>query len=83
VGWDAKSSRSDLGGVKTKIFLQKGLDTPFNKPPDGQITTRQRDQIPSCSGRGAAFFTLLRRAGTHSSGTMEPASAAHHAAIAR
>jgi hypothetical protein len=38
VGRDAKSSRGDLGGVKTKIFLQKGLDTPVNKPPDGQIT---------------------------------------------
>src|SRR6267378_5687621 len=24
VGWDAKSSRSDLGSVKTEIFLQRG-----------------------------------------------------------
>jgi hypothetical protein len=24
--------------MKTEIFLQKGLDTPVNKPPDGQIT---------------------------------------------
>jgi hypothetical protein len=38
VGRDAKSSRGDLGCVKTKIFLQMGLDTPVNKPPDGQIT---------------------------------------------
>jgi hypothetical protein len=38
VGWDTKSSRCDLGGVKTKIFFRIGLDTPFNKPPDGQIT---------------------------------------------
>jgi hypothetical protein len=49
VGRDAKSSRSDLGGVKTKIFLQKGLDTPVNKPPDGQITKRPREQIPLAS----------------------------------
>jgi hypothetical protein len=38
VGWDGQSSRSDLGCVKTEIFLQRGLDTPVNKPPDGQIT---------------------------------------------
>src|SRR5216684_3305221 len=38
VGWDAKSSRCDLGGVKTEIFLQRGLDTRVNKPPDGQIS---------------------------------------------
>ena len=49
VGWDAKSSRGDLGCVKTEIFLQRGLDTPVNKPPDGQITTRQREQIPLVS----------------------------------
>jgi hypothetical protein len=35
--------------VKTKIFLQKGLDTPFNKTPDGQITTQLREQIPLVS----------------------------------
>jgi len=45
VGWDAKSSRCDLGGVKTEIFLQRGLDTRVNKPPDGQITTRRREEI--------------------------------------
>src|SRR5712664_2627981 len=38
VGWDAKSSRSDLGGTKTEIFLQRGLDTPVNKLPVGQIS---------------------------------------------
>ena len=27
VGWDAKSSRCDLGGAKTEIFLQMGLDS--------------------------------------------------------
>jgi hypothetical protein len=49
VGWDAWSSRSDLGGVKTEIFFGKAeirLDSPVKKPPDGQITTRQRVQIP-------------------------------------
>jgi hypothetical protein len=38
VGWDTKSSRGDLGGTKTEIFLQRGLDSPVDKPPDGQIT---------------------------------------------
>ena len=68
MGWDAESSRCDLGGVKTKIFLQRGLDTPVNKPPDGQITTRHREQIPLVSRmefnpsfRGA----LLREPGIH------------------
>jgi hypothetical protein len=39
-------------------------------------------QRASCPGRGAAFFTLLRRAGTHGDAecTMGPGSAAHHAA---
>ncbi len=53
--WDARSSRSDLGGVGMEIFLQRGLDSPFSKRPDGQITRRRREQILSCPGRGAAF----------------------------
>src|SRR6266849_4574610 len=38
----------------------------------------------SCPGRGAAFFTLLRRAGTQDGAQckMDPGSAAHHAARA-
>src|SRR5882757_9286463 len=39
VGRDAKSSRGDLEGVETEIFLQRGLDT---KLPDGQITAAAR-----------------------------------------
>src|SRR6202163_1953099 len=36
----------------------------------------------SCPGRGAAFFTLLRRAGTdESAGLMDPGSAAHRYAL--
>jgi hypothetical protein len=35
--------------VKTKIFLQMGLDTPVNKAPDGQITKQLREQIPLVS----------------------------------
>jgi len=41
VGWDGESSRSDLGQVATNIFRKirkKRLDSPVNKPPDGQIT---------------------------------------------
>src|SRR5450631_4266129 len=43
VGWDGQSSRCDLGRTKTEIFLQRGLDSPVDKPPDGQITTRRRE----------------------------------------
>src|SRR5205807_1188209 len=36
---------------------------------------------PACPGRGAAFFTLLRRTGTHGPEcNLDPGSAAHHAA---
>jgi hypothetical protein len=49
VGRDDKSSRSDLGWVKTEIFLQRGLDTRINKLPVGQISRLSR------STRGAAI----------------------------
>ena len=49
LGRDAKSSRCDLGGAETEIFLQGGLDTGVNKLPDGQITTRGREHIPHVS----------------------------------
>jgi hypothetical protein len=79
------SSRDDLGWVKTEISFGKSeirLDTPADKPPDGQITIRQRESR-SCPGRGAALFALLRRAGTYvDTRTLDPGSAAHHAASA-
>ena len=59
-GVGCESCRFDLGWVKTEIFLQTGLDT---KLPDGQITALRA--LHSCPGRGAAYFTPLRRAGTH------------------
>jgi hypothetical protein len=34
-----------LGDVKTEIFLQTGLDTPVDKPPDGQITGLRQEHI--------------------------------------
>ena len=37
-GVGCESSRSDLGCAGTEIFLQRGLDTPVNKLPDGQIS---------------------------------------------
>src|SRR5882724_1601020 len=37
-GVGCESSRCDLGWTETEIFLQSGLDTPVNKPPDGQIS---------------------------------------------
>src|SRR5882724_2945933 len=48
VGWDAKRSRCDLGCAATEIFFGKSeirLDTPVNKLPDGQITTRAQAVI--------------------------------------
>jgi hypothetical protein len=39
--WSCGPSRNDgvwdLGCAETEIFLQRGLDTPVNKLPDGQI----------------------------------------------
>jgi hypothetical protein len=34
----ARICRDDLPDGHSEIFLQEGLDTPVNKPPDGQIT---------------------------------------------
>jgi hypothetical protein len=49
----------------------------------GSALLRERvKQCVSCPGRGAAFFTLLRRAGTHGYGSaMDPGSAAHRFAL--
>src|SRR5258705_13659502 len=38
VGWDAKSSRSDLGCAATEIFFGKSEIRLDTKVPDGQIT---------------------------------------------
>jgi len=38
VGRDGRKYRSDLGILKTRIFLQKGLDTTCAEQPVGQIT---------------------------------------------
>jgi hypothetical protein len=69
--------------VKTKIFLQMGLDTPVKKPPDGQITTaanacsaRVPDAVQRssrCSAEPGPTSTLAR---------VGPGSAARHAAKA-
>jgi hypothetical protein len=74
-----------LGGVKTEIFFGKSeirLDSPVRKPPDGQITTRRREQIPlvsrtRCSALRAAPQSrdLYRRC------EMDPGSAAHRCAL--
>ena len=64
VGRDAKSSRSDLGYVGTEISFGKSeirLDSPVNKPPDGQITTRLRKQIPLVSRTRAACSRRCQR----------------------
>ena len=85
VGRDTKGSRCDLGGVKTKIFLQRGLDTPVNEPPDGQITGLRREQIPLVSRTRCSVLHAApqsrnpRRIQRHAGHRI----AAHHAAIAR
>jgi hypothetical protein len=39
VGRDGRSCRCDLGGTKTEIFLQAGLDRKIETTPDGQISS--------------------------------------------
>jgi hypothetical protein len=36
---DSRSCRCDLGGTKTEIFLQTGLDRKIRTTPDGQISS--------------------------------------------
>ena len=38
VGRNGSGYRSDLGGVKTEIFLREGLDTKIAEQPVGQIS---------------------------------------------
>ena len=42
VGWDGKSSRSDLGSAKTEIFLQRGLDCQNQTEKSQQIALAER-----------------------------------------
>jgi hypothetical protein len=46
VGRDGETHRDVSTDHGSEIFLQRGLDTPVNKPPDGQITTRRREHVP-------------------------------------
>src|SRR6266851_8790343 len=61
-------------------YFCKGGST--QKCPTGKSPHGRESKFHSCPGRGAALFALPRRAGTHSraSATMDPGSAAHHAA---
>jgi hypothetical protein len=45
VGRDSETHRDVSTCHGSEIFLQRGLDTPVNKPPDGQISGLQREQI--------------------------------------
>jgi hypothetical protein len=59
VGWDAKSSRCDLGCTKTEIFLRRGLDCPNQVEKSQQIARHaQRPwgllMWPTVSPSGAA-----------------------------
>jgi hypothetical protein len=41
----ARICRDDLPDGESEIFLQMGLDSPVNKPPDEQITGLRREHI--------------------------------------
>jgi hypothetical protein len=43
------SAISIATAMKFTSAVQRGLDSPVDKPPDGQITTRRREQIPLVS----------------------------------
>jgi hypothetical protein len=66
-----------LSENQKKDSTRLSTNSPTGKSPHGG-----ESKFGSCPGRGAAPFALLRRAGTHhgASGTMDPGSAAHHAA---
>jgi hypothetical protein len=46
VGRDGETHRDVSTNHGSEIFLQRGLDMPVNKPPDGQITGPRREHIP-------------------------------------
>ena len=58
-GRDGRINRAVSTKSRSGIFLQRGLDTPVRKTPDGQI---------SCSARRAAQRSAIRRSPTQSSG---------------
>jgi hypothetical protein len=63
-GVGCESCRFDLGQVATNIFRKirkKRLDSPADKAPDGQITTRRRKQIPLVSRTRAACSRRCQR----------------------
>jgi hypothetical protein len=63
--------------VKTEIFLQRGLDTPVDKPPDGQISLIRFDKFAAArKSEGRA------RAPSPGSGQQRN-SEAHGAALSR
>ena len=71
---------SEASRIATAYEKQRNV---INRHPEERALARvSKDGRAPCPGRGAAFFTLLRRAGTHSNNKqrMDPGSAAHHAA---
>jgi hypothetical protein len=84
--WDGMAGVVDViwGEWKQEYFCKGDSTRQLTNRPTGKSLHGGERKVLSCPGRGAASFTLLRRAGTHSraSGTMDPGSAAHHAASA-
>src|SRR5216684_1245866 len=64
VGRDGKSSRDDLGGAGSGIFLQKGLDCPNHIEKSQQISLRARGLWLACL-LGSALAERLRCFGQH------------------
>ncbi len=76
-------ARNGFNGFLRALVFAKETRHPCQKTARrANHRTGGESKFHSCPGRGAAPFALLRRAGTHSrsSGTMDPGSAAHHAA---
>jgi hypothetical protein len=84
VGRDGQTHKDVSTNHGSEIFLQRGLDSPVNKPPDGQITgcaesdsARVPDAVQRASRCSAAPGSI------QTPSTMAPGPAAHHACIAR
>jgi hypothetical protein len=78
VGWDGERSRDDLGWVETRIFLQRGIDTPANKPPVGQITQPVGRAGPAALCTNSVGRNFLTRHFLPGAGGIKPMQARPH-----
>jgi len=81
-GVGCESSRCDLGQMGTEIFFGKSeirLDSPVKRPPDGQITTRRREQIPLVSRTRCSVLPAMPTRRANARPTTGSASSGHDA----